>query len=64
MDGRMGTRQTRGLTLYGQVVNLITSVGHSTTIPCSSERFNVARERQEATVFYYSHLNVGAKVIK
>ena len=38
------------------------SVGVSSTISCSSKRFNVARERGEATLFYYSQVNVRANV--
>ena len=38
------------------------SVGVSSTIPCSSKRLNVPRERRETTLFNYSHLNVRANV--
>ena len=62
MDGCMGMRQTRGLTLHVQVVSLISSVGFSTMTPCSSKRLNVARKRREATLFYYNYLNVGANI--
>ena len=42
-------------------MKLNSSVGVS-KIPCSYKRLNVARERLEATLFYYSHLNVRANV--
>ena len=37
-------------------------VGVSSTIPCSSKRLNVGTERREATLFYYSRLNVRVNV--
>ena len=45
------------------LVNLNSFVGVSSTIACSSKRLNVARERREATLFYYGHLNVVAVVV-
>ena len=48
-----------GLTLHVQVANLISSVGLRGT-----NCLNVARERREANLFYYSRLNVGANVIE
>ena len=45
------------------VENLIFSVDLARiTIPRSSKRLNVARGPREATVFYYSHLNVRGNV--
>ena len=38
------------------------SVGLSTMISYSTKRLNVVRERQEASLFYYNHLKVGANV--